>query len=271
MADDDSGFDRPELRAPGGGLALHQDRLTFLTNVRDHRTECLRELQEGALSEVDEVDVIASWSRRWSLIDNWVLEVVRNTYRIYEDPEEHRNKRESWRKIYRLNQPLIERGEWSPSSTPPEEGDTDPPFSSLRFYGLGHTQHGQTLEEVQANPFLRTPEVDAIVPGWPPDPEIDSEGEARAAFKRYWEERRRRSLERGASQPTEKRAHTGGSPDLHFAWLARWQVGPDGVHESHQEIADDPGEAVRPRSRQTVQEAVARTADRIGLTRRSQL
>lgn len=271
MAEDGGGFDQPDLRAPGGGLALHQDRSTFLTRVEELRTDCLRELQARALSDSGEDEVLSVWSKRWNLVDDWILEVARKTYRIYKNPDAHRSRRQTWRNVYRWNQPLIERGELSPIRTPPDEGDTDPPFSTLRFYGLGHTQDGLTLEDVKANPFLRTPEVDAAVPGWPPDPEIDSEAEARAAFNRYWEERRRRSLERGASQPAEKRAHTGGTPDLHFAWLARWQVGPDGVHESHQEIADDPGEGARPRSRQTVQEAVARTADRIGLTRRSQL
>lgn len=283
MEDGDGGFDRPELRAPGGGLALHQDRRTFLIKVQELRTDCLRDLQERALSDVDRDDALASWSKRWNLVDDWLVEVARKTYGIYAQPETHRGRRDNWRKIYRFNREQIEAGEMS-VSPPPDEDDSEPPFVRIRWYGLGHTQFGMTREDAQENPFVRAPvqttwppdpeidaELEVTVPDWPPDPEIDSEAEARAAFERYWNELLQRSRERGASEATEKRAHTGGSPDLHFAWLVRWQVGPDDVNESHQKIADDPGEGVRPRSRQTVQEAVARTADRIELTRRSQL
>lgn len=270
MADNDPGrgYDRPDLRAPGGGLHLHLDRLVFLEKICDLVPECLQDLYDHALSEEDVDSAVSEWASRWNLVDPWILDVARETFRIYSCPDTHQQRRRQSRRVYEWNRPLQEEGDipshwmrWAP-----DPDDLEPPYRELRFYGLGHAQPGLDLESLRENPFLRTP-APVKVPGWPPDPEVDSESEARVAFERWWREQKRAAREAGASESRQKRSHTGGDPHLHFSWLARWQVGG----ESQKEIAENPGEGVRKRERQTVQEAITRTADRIGLTRRTEL
>lgn len=266
--DDDSQRRRPDLQAPGGGLSLHSDRLIFLEKVAELVPECLQDLQLRALSDEEEGDVLEGWCDDWNLADDWLREVAEKTYRIYSRPATHRQRRETWRDIYRWNRPLQEEGKISSDlmrRRPPPEDDGSPPYRELRFYALGHTQPDLTPQATRDNPFFRRP--GPSLPHWPPDPEHDSKADAQAAFERYWEALRERSLQEGGSEAAGKRRRSSDDPDLHFAWLARWQVGG----ESQQEIADNPGEDVTTKARQTVHEGIADAASRIGLTRRSQL
>lgn len=76
----------------------------------------------------------------------------------------------------------------------------------------------------------------------------------------YLEAQEREAIERGLERSPEKRGQFGARDDQHFTWLARFQVG----NEEEREIAEDVSRSIR-----AVQDAISKTADLVGIERRS--
>lgn len=261
---------RPDLRAPGGGRHLHLDRLIFLRKIQEHIPECLRDLYQTATSGEDEDNALSVWSTRWNLVDEWINEVARRTYRVYAEPGKHRQKRERYLQIYDWNQELIEAGEVSMRPPPFGRKDLEPPYEFLRWYGLGTSLSDLSYASIREFSFLRRP-ADPFIFTASYDPEIDSRAEIRERLIEEWESfadaREAQARDEGAEEPVRKRGRTGDAT-LHFAWAARWQVGK----ESATEIGENPGEGVSTtRHPKTVREAVKNVCERIDLTRRTKL
>lgn len=264
--DDEPRARRPDLRAPEGGLDLHLDRLTFLRKVRELHPEVLRDLHDRATSDQEEDEALREWSSAWNLADPWLLDAARNTYRIFSQPDLHRQRRQGYVRAYELNRELIERGEVEMRPPPFGPDEVEPLDRHLRWY-VSTSLPDLRLESVRDFPLLRTPAPPFEFADY--DPEVDAEADADARMWARWQaykaKRRYEAREDGATKAPKKRARSGEDATLHFEWLARWQVGK----ETYEEIARDPGEGVDPVRPKTVGVAVRSTADRIGLTRRT--
>lgn len=260
---------RPDLRPVGGGLALHLDRLTFLLKVQDLVPECLEDLYRRAIDRGNQDEVLADWSEEWNLVDDWIMEVARDTYELYANPVKHRAKREQYLRIYQLNKELIDRGEVSMRPPPYGSDEVEPPAGGLRWAGLKVELRDLTLQAIRDFPLLRTPAEPFIFTGY--DPEIDNEASSDARLWAAWEDykkaRQEQARQHGAIDSVRRRARSSDDPHLHFTWLVRWQV----KGETHLEIAGNPAEGSEPVSEKSVQRAVQKLAARIGITRRSQL
>lgn len=105
-------------------------------------------------------------------------------------------------------------------------------------------------------------------PAWTPRWTSESEyrRELKSAFKRelhtYMQERKAEAEEQGLDPSPEKLGQLGEGAEQHFEWLVWFQV----REQELTEIADATG-----RAEPTVQEAIHRTADLVGITRRSLL